>query len=376
MQEGEGGAQARAVRLSDALPHCAEMLAEISESNERQQPWIKGIQYEGWIKGQREEIATRLESSFPLGSVLHSWCCRHDAWSGQLRKFDKSLQHSTYLKKYLFLFSAEIVTHFAASPSSASLRYLLEDHDDFRSVLQIGANSWNVEALSKACKTLSEYFIQPQDQLWEAILESNSKVKEFYAFETDRKCHWLKYCVQLNMGLHMVKVYQERGFCLNEPNTVSLEASADPASISGAVQLTATHQLFSLVTECIKDGIVTVQFPLLVVRKHQKHVKVFEGADELPVFAPSFRFTDQDDTEIGLADFVEVIYNVLTGNKGSLSNRKQELREKLLGCLIKQQQQQGDETQSSQTSVAGKRKHSETTSTQDSDHKQQQWQVR
>ena len=359
MQEGEGGAQARAVCLSDALPQCAEMLAKSKE----QQPWIKH-QYEGWIKGQRGKIATCLESSFPHESGLQSWLKgRHDGWSSKLRDFDKSSQKTTYLKQYLFFFSSEFVTHFAPSPSSAAnLRSLLEKHDDFRSALKIVVNPWDCwEAPSKACKTLFDYFIQPQDQLWEAILESNSRVKKFYEFERNRKCHWLKYCVQLNLGLHMMKVYQERGICLKEPIAVSLKASADPASISSAVQLTATHQLFSLVTKCIKDGIVTVHFPLLIVRKHQNHVKKFEDADELPVFAPSFCCSriHQDGTEIGLDELCFKMFKVLVGT--SLTTHQQDLREKLLRCLIElQQQQQGDETESGPTRVAQTCKHRST----------------
>ena len=297
---------------------------------------------------------------------------RNDGW------WERRLLDAKFLKRsqHLFLVTAEIVTAFAATQSSAAnLRSLLEEHDDFRSVLQIGADAWNAENQSKACKTLSEYFIQPQDQLWEAILESNSKAKEFYTInpakppeQKSRDCPWFQFLVKVNIGKGMISVVSKYGFGL---------------SGSEQVKLTAI-ELFGLVAEVVLAGLVTVRLPLLekddLMNRHKKrkHYVQYRDDDKLTDFAPYFCFPpEQDDTGSGLADFVEVIYNVLTGNKDSLSNRELELHEKLLRCLIEQQQQQqqqGDETESGPTSMTGKRKHSETTSTEDSGQKQQQQQ--
>ena len=65
--------RARAVRLSDALPQCAEeMSAKSSETDEEQQPWLNQ-KHRDWISTERKEVAKRLKSSFPLGSDLQSW---------------------------------------------------------------------------------------------------------------------------------------------------------------------------------------------------------------------------------------------------------------------------------------------------------------
>jgi len=349
---------ARAIRLSDALPHCAEMLAKSSEADEEQQPWTKQKpKYKDWISTKRKEVARLLQFSLPVGSPLDSCTEPHNkGW------WERRLLGSTRFEPRLFLLSAEIVTHFAASPSSAAnLRSLLEKHDDLRSVLQIGANSWNAENQSKACKTLFEYFIEPRNQLWKAILESNSKAKEFYTIDVASDCPWFQFLVEVNIGEGMISVVSKYGFGL---------------SGSEQVKLTAI-QLFDLVTKCIKDGIVTVRLPLLekddLMSRHEvrKHRVEYKNDDKLTDFAPSFRFSDQEGT-VGLAKFVEVVFHVMTGNKGSLTNGEVDLHEKLLRCLIELQQQQGDENASGATSMTGKRKHSETKSTQDAGQTQQQ----
>ena len=171
----------------------------------------------------------------------------------------------------------------------------------------------------------------------EAILESNSKVEEFYTInaakppeQKSRDCPWFQFLVKVNIGEGMISVVSKYGFGL---------------SGSEQVKLTAI-QLFGLVTKCIKDGLVTVRLPLLekddLIRRHKKrkHYVQYRDDDKLTDFAPYFCFPpEQDDTGSGLADFVEVIYNVLTGNKGILTKRELDLRERLLPSLQVQTQQ-------------------------------------